>query len=169
MIKKKKHRRSACSHGPMCGVSCSAPVVGIVQGAHCAILSLYILKNNTMVGRGARCCYRCCCYYNNNDDDDDDAYFDPSTSDGSFAAGHVLCTIYSYISPHPPVGLLCVGACACACCWSSARLFWPVIRTSEAYLLLEREPNTHYNIYIYIYIYIYINVCRQQEPRLCYY
>jgi len=42
--------------------------------------------------------------------------------------------------------------------------YWPVIRTSEAYLLLEREPNVHQMCastyaHTHIYIYVCVRVC----------
>jgi len=88
--------------------SCSAPVVGIVQSAHCAIVfcilrrvcvcvcvCVYIYTHThththattTNGGKVRACCSR-----------GGGTYFNPSTSDGSFAAGHThthTCTIHA--------------------------------------------------------------------------
>jgi hypothetical protein len=76
-------------------------------------------------------------------------YFNPSTSDGSFAAGHTHTHTHVHNTRrrrrHNSGGVACVvGACVvCEPVVGPRPSMWPVIGTSEALLLLEREPNAH--------------------------
>jgi len=72
---------------------------------------------------------------------------------------------------HTPV---CVYVCVFVCVrlplvlGTLSYTYWPVIRTSEAYLLLEREPNVHQmRASTYAHTYIYICVCACVCMRAC--
>jgi hypothetical protein len=70
-----------------------------------------------------------------------DTYFDPSTSDGSFAAGHTHAQTRTH-----HVCMFCVCVCAPVVCpWRAPYCVVPVIRTSEVISMLEREPNAHHH------------------------
>src|SRR3989344_6319502 len=104
----------------------------------------------------------------------DGTYFDPSTSDGRFAAGHTNTHTTRHAPPLIGRGVVRLSGGGVRLLFVLGILYhiimWPVIGTSEA--LLEREPNAHTHTHIHTHgasrvVVVVVRVCRQQEPRLC--